>query len=234
MINSDKKEKMSLDRTIRENLNGKYLIIHANQLEEGIEYASQINIRQIQIRGVLGRENLELIIDFKAIEKLSENLKVISINTIDNQVVNFETVYALKNLEKIYLDKQKFKIDISRFPKLQHLGSEYWKGLEFSEANSLTSLVIIKLPDTDLKRISKLKNLEILHIYSSKIKSLKGIENCLKLKELSLARNNTLEDVQAIKELNTLEQFEIEKCKKIIDYDLIENLKNIIKVNIIV
>lgn len=42
---------MSLDKTIRENSNGKYLTIHANYFEEGIEYAYQIGITQIQLRG---------------------------------------------------------------------------------------------------------------------------------------------------------------------------------------
>ena len=38
---------MSLDKTIRENLDGNYLTIHVEDFQEGIKYAAQIKIRQI-------------------------------------------------------------------------------------------------------------------------------------------------------------------------------------------
>lgn len=42
-------------------------------------------------------------------------------------------------IEKLYFQqKQKFKIDISKFPKIEYLGSEYWKGLiNINKAHSL-------------------------------------------------------------------------------------------------
>jgi hypothetical protein len=222
---------MLLDKTVRENLNGKYLIIHANQLREGVEYAVQIKIPQIQIRGILGGMN-NVKVDFKELEKLSEYLKFISLSTIDN-IVNLESIYTLKNLEKIYLNKQKFTIDISKFPRLIHLGSEYWKGLiNFGKVNSLISLVFTKFPDTNLKRISELQNLKILHIYNSKIQTLEGIEE-LPIEELFLARNNYLEDILSIKKLTMLNELIIEKCKKIINYEIVDSINNRVKVNII-
>ena len=42
-----------------------------------------------------------------------------------------------------------------------------------------------------------------------------------------------MEDIEVIKERNKLEQLNIEKCKKIIDYELIEEMKSKIKVTII-
>lgn len=65
---------MSLDKTIRENLNGKYLIIQSNDLEEGINYAVRMKVSQIQLRGILGRENSDIKIDFKVFEKISAQL----------------------------------------------------------------------------------------------------------------------------------------------------------------
>jgi len=122
--------------------------------------------------------------------------------------------YVLENLEKLYLDKQKFKIDVSRFPKIEHLGSEYWKGLiNLKDAHTLKSLVLSKLPNVDLKELSELQKLQILYIYSSKIETLAGVE-MLPIKELSLARNNFLEDIQTIKALKALQRLLIEKCKK--------------------
>ncbi|SCC06986.1 hypothetical protein [Gilliamella intestini] len=223
---------MSLDKTIRENLNGKYLIIHSNDLEEGINYAIRMKVSQIQLRGILGRENSDVKIDFKVFEKISTQLKILSLSTIGN-AINTEGIYFLENLEKLYLDKQKFKIDVSKFPKIKHLGSEYWKGLiNLNNTHTLQSLVISKLPNTNLKELSELQKLQIVHIYSSKIEALAGIE-MLPIKELLLARNSILEDIQAIKELKSLQKLLIEKCKKITDYTLIDSLKEKVDVRII-
>lgn len=196
---------MSLDKTIRENLNGKYLIIQSNDLEEGINYAVRMKVSQIQLRGILGRENSDIKIDFKVFEKISAQLKILSLSTIEN-AINTEGIYSLVNLEKLYLDKQKFKIDISKFAKIEHLGSQYCKGLiNLNNTHTLQSLVLTKLPYTNLKELSELQKLQIVHIYSSKIETLAGIER-LPIKELLLARNSMLEDIQAIKELKLLKK----------------------------
>ena len=42
---------MSLDKTIRENLDGKYLTVHTEHFREGIEYAAKIKIQQILLIG---------------------------------------------------------------------------------------------------------------------------------------------------------------------------------------
>ena len=41
---------MLLDKTIRENLDGKYLTIYGESFREGIEYAADIDIPQIQFQ----------------------------------------------------------------------------------------------------------------------------------------------------------------------------------------
>lgn len=222
---------MSLDKTIRENLNGKYLIIQSNDLEEGINYAVRMKVSQIQLRGILGRENSNIKIDFKVFEKISAQLKILSLSTIEN-AINTEGIYSLVNLEKLYLDKQKFKIDISKFAKIEHLGSEYWNGLiNLNNTHTLQSLVLTKLPNINLKELSELQKLQIVHIYSSKIETLAGIER-LPIKELLLARNSMLEDIQAIKELKLLQKLLIEKCKKITDYTLLDSLKEKVDIRI--
>lgn len=225
---------MSLDKTIRENLAGKYLIIHANQFQEGMEYASQIEIPQIQLRGVLGREDIGIKVDFKELEKLSKYLRVISFAGVIENIVNFESIYSLNNIEKIYIQqKQKFTIDISKFPKIAHLGGEYWKGLtNINKATTLTSMVLRKLPDINLMRISGLQNLRVLHIYSSKIQSLEGIEK-LPIEILSLALNRSLEDIRIIKNLKALKKLHIEKCKKITDDDFLDSIKDKVKIDLL-
>ena len=220
---------MLLDKTIRENLDGRYLIIYGESFREGIEYAAEIDIPQIQLRNNTKCNS----IDFKELEKIPA-LKVISFVGNTTKIINLDSIYSLKDIQKIYFQqRQKFKIDISKFPNIKHIGAEYWKGLDcFNKANGLKSIVFSKFSDLDLKQISPLLNLKVLHIYSSKIQTLEGIE-LLPIEELFLARNNQLEDIQAIEKMNYLKDITIEKCAKICNYNLIENLRNKIKVSVI-
>ena len=51
---------MSLDKNIRENIDGKYLTIYADDFLEGIEFARQIKISQIQFVNMSN----DILIDF--------------------------------------------------------------------------------------------------------------------------------------------------------------------------
>jgi hypothetical protein len=223
-----------MNKYIGENLDGKYLLVHAHEFNEAIEFARKNKIGQIQIRGVIGIENINSVSDFKEIEKLSPYLKVISFaGLLDNKIVNFENIYSLINLKKIYIQcKQNFSLDVSRF-NLIHLGLEYWKGINnIGGIKSLESIVIRKYPNENIKELSTLANLKILHIYSSKIKTLEGIEKLNKLKVLCLAHNNNLENIESIKENKLLNNLSIEKCNKINDYNFIIDMVNIKKLEI--
>ena len=216
---------MELDKTIRENLDGEYLTIHVENFKEGVEYAAQKKLQQIHLIG--GRAK-NVIVDFKELNKLSETLQDISFIEDIGNVINFESIYNLKEMRKIYIhDKQKFTFDVSRFTKLQHLGGDYWNGLiNLDKAYSLTSLVICKYPFPNLVQFSALRNLEILHIYGSKIQNLDGVEK-LSIRELSLARNNKLDDIHKINEVSSLENLEIECCKKLLDFSFLKGNSNI-------
>lgn len=216
---------MELDKTIRENLDGDYLTIHVENFKEGVEYAAQKKLQQIHLIG--GRAK-NVIVDFKELNKLSETLQDISFIEDIGNVINFESIYNLKEMRKIYIhDKQKFTFDVSRFTKLQHLGGDYWNGLiNLDKAYSLTSLVICKYPFPNLVQFSALRNLEILHIYGSKIQNLDGVEK-LSIRELSLARNNKLDDIHKINEVSSLENLEIECCKKLLDFSFLKGNSNI-------
>jgi internalin A len=218
-----------LNKKIRENLNGKYLFVHAHEFSEAIEWALKNKIEQVQIRGVVGKENISTVSDFKEIEKLAPYLKIISFaGLLDNTIINFDSIYSLRKLEKIYIQcKQKFSLDVSRF-NLKHLGVEYWNGLKnMDKVETLESLVITKYPREDISELLNLKQLRVLHIYGSKIKTLEGIEKLNHLEELSLARNNYLESIAEIRNARLLNDFSIEKCKKITDCRFLHEMENI-------
>ena len=219
---------MSLDKKIRENLDGKYLTIYSDSFKEGIEYASKLKINHVQIIWVSEKE-----VDFKEFEKVGDFLKIISfVSTVDH-IKNLDSIYSLQRIKKLYFhQKQKFKIDISKFPEIEYLGSEYWKGLlNINKAHSLQGLLLLKFLNVNLNELSELKKLQKLHIYSSKIETLAGIEK-LPLNSLSLVRNNALENIEAIKELKKLNDLLIEKCKKITDYTLLDSLKKKVDIRI--
>ena len=152
---------MSINKSIRQNLDGKYIIIHADEFDEGIEYAADVQISQIQLRNAIGTENTNAIVDFKKLAMLSDCLKIISFSGIIENIVNFELIYSLQNIEKIYFEnKQSFTVDVSKFQNLIHLGSEYWKGLtNIHTSRSLKSLVLYKFPGINLNRFSGLSKL---------------------------------------------------------------------------
>ena len=96
---------MLLDKTIRENLDGKYLIIYGESFREGIEYAAEVDIPQIQLRNNTKCNS----IDFKELEKIPA-LKVISFVGNTTEIINLDSIYSLKDIQKIYFQqKQKFK-----------------------------------------------------------------------------------------------------------------------------
>ena len=109
---------MSLDKTIRENLEGNYLTIHVENFQEGVEYAAKIEIQQILLIGTLANETL---VDFNAFNKLSKSLRIISFIQDIGNAINLESIYNLKELREItFQKKQKFELDISKFPNLEH------------------------------------------------------------------------------------------------------------------
>lgn len=216
---------MSLDKTIRENLEGNYLTIHVENFQEGVEYAAKIEIQQILLIGTLANETL---VDFNAFNKLSKSLRIISFIQDIGNAINLESIYNLKELRKItFQKKQKFELDISKFPKLEHFGGEYWKGLiNLEKAYTLTSMVIRKYPYPDLENVSNLQKMERLHIYSSQIQSLDGVER-LPIRELCLAKNNKLEDIHKINEVSSLESLQIEGCKRLENFTFLKGNPNI-------
>jgi hypothetical protein len=219
---------LNMNFNVRKNLDGEYVTIHANQLSEGVEYAVKTGVTQVQIRGILGSNDVGMAIDFSEFEKLSERVKVISFTDKLDNVINIGSFYSLQKIEKIFFQKkQTFNIDISLFPALHYFGCEYWKGLtNISSARSLESLIIYKFNDSNLDVFAGLDKLETLHIYDSKVSSLLGIET-LPIKELSLVKDNSLEEIDVINKISSLKKLHIEKCKNITDFSFLTNNESI-------
>ncbi len=214
---------MEFDTTIRENLDGKFVTISASHISDGVEFVKKNKIEQIMVDGEDG-----IVFDFKKLKNLSDILKVLSISSNLGVVDNLDSIYELKNIEKIYIDvKQNFNLEASKFPKLKYLGAEYWKGLiDLELLDKIEVIVLTKIPFLDLNLFSKFINLKVLHIYSSKIENTKGLEKLQNLEEISLARNTNLIDISTIFELKSLKSLIISKCKKLDNNLIIKKMES--------
>lgn len=212
---------------VRKNQNGNYTIVHANNFEEGIEFARKNKLSQIQLRGAYGTRPQE--IDFNLLITISKQLKMLSFSGFNSKleiVKNVDALYKLENLEILYIqDKQNFKINISKFKNLKELSIFFSsKIIDLSIAKKLETLVIIGgYSKSNLTFLEDLQSLKILHIYkSSKIETLKSIQKLTNLSELKLAFNKNLSDIDQIQETH-IKKLYIEKCKKLTDFSILKN-----------
>jgi internalin A len=124
--------------------------------------------------------------------------------------------------------RQDFIIDISQYKKLRHFGYEYWKGIKnIDKLENLESMVVTKYSKQNINELIGLNELKILHIYSSKIETLEGIEQLINLEELVLAYNRKLENIKNVKDIKSLKILRIEKCNNIKDDEFAHDLKNL-------
>lgn len=146
-----------------------------------------------------------------------------------------EPLYCLKNLKSLCIRDceepfiiSKFVVDLSKFPQLEEYLGEMKYVEKLEEAVHLKTLSIDCYQKESLIDLSKLKELDTLEIFNSKIKSLNGCEKLEKLQCLYLRYNRSLMDISALEGVKgTLKALRIEKCGKIIDFSILETLKNL-------
>ncbi|WP_291285769.1 hypothetical protein [Flavobacterium sp.] len=223
-----------MDLKIRENSNGKYVIIHSNNFIEGIDFVFQNKISQIQLKGTIGK--IEQRVDFSLMKKISNQIRILTLTNLDNTLIeNWEGIYDLSFLEILHIsDKLDFKLDISRFTNLTQFGGVYSpKIINLNNHKKLDSLVISSgYPTENLDFLSSLKSVKRLHIYkANKLENLKGIEELINLHEISIGYSPKL---TSILELNNsgVEKLVIEKCKNLLDFSFLQKNKSIKELSI--
>ncbi len=209
---------------VRTGRRGTYVVIHAHTFEQGVQAALEHRCPEIHLTGPTG--TAQVIPDFNALECLGGQLTSVLFYgfSVIKEIDSFESIYSLQKLQQIsFQEKQRFDIDLTRFPELRQVGAEYWKGIEsvFS-AIQLSSLVLTKYIGKDLTACSSLQALQILHVYQSKIETLKGIGFLRELTELSLSRDKALWSPEGINECTKLKKLRIEKCPKLTDLNILK------------
>lgn len=196
----------------------KRINIDLNEFKKGIDFAYKNKCDGITLSGPVGKK--EYSVDFNLFEKLGDTLSFLSIPStvkLEDQK-NMDGLYSLKKLKKLVLESQKPAFDLSLFPQLKQISIEYWPGLKgMVTLKNLEALVLRKFPGSDLEELKPLTSLKRLHIYQSKIKTVRGLGNFQKLEELNLSYNNNLSDLPDIDKVSSLKKIHIEKCEKLAD-----------------
>ncbi|MFZ4544510.1 MAG: hypothetical protein ACOYOA_10700 [Saprospiraceae bacterium] len=132
------------------------------------------------------------------------------------------------------LDNKMDIIDLNNFPYLLTLNcsvTERLKGLE--NATSLKQITICDYTSKtkDLSALPYLNSLEYLNLLKTDILTLRGIECFRNVKKLKVVSASKLEAIAPLHVLsNSIEEIQIEKCKKINDYETLATLKSLRKI----
>jgi len=200
----------------------KEFMIDSDRLDECIEYIKRMDIRLIGINSFLGYKKREI----SFLSKLTDFVEGIIIpeNLSDISILN--SLHKLKTLG--FADNKKTIIDLSNFPDLSTLACDYsprLRGLETCEQLRSLTFSGYRSDDRTVEKLPRLSSLVTLDLFVSNILSLVGIDSFPLLKELTLFRASRLEDISALRKINsTLTMIEFDSCKRINNYDTLAEL----------
>ena len=149
---------------------------------------------------------------------------------------DFSPLYEMKELkflicDNVYGDKEEYCaiLDCSKRKDLEYLSVTYNKGiLNLTELINLKSLIVRKYKEKNLNNLFKSKILDTLELTECSLHNLEGIEQSEKMQCLYLNYNRSLKDISALKKIkNTLKALYIQKCPKIEDFQVLEELENL-------
>ena len=204
------------------------LIIESSKLDACIKYVLEGNIKSITINYFQGYE----LPDIHFLNKLSDILEGLHLpeTKFDNQVVN--SLHKLKFLG--FADNKKDVIDLSNFPNLESLACDYssrLKGLETCKNLIDLTLTGYKSESKDLSEVPLFLNLKELSLFKTDITTLQGIEHYSNLKKLEIFSASKLERIAPLQVLsNSLEELQIEQCKKIKDFEVLGKVQSLKKI----
>lgn len=175
--------------------------------------------------------------DMDSIEFL-ENITEIRALTImaDVDVSTFNAIKYLKNLEYLNFRAKRLPIDIRNLLKLKDLEIAYLDGrIELPDIFPVLEILLLgpfNPKSEGLNEIKFAKNIDILHIVQSNLKSLIGLESFSNLKEIYLSYLPKLEEISELN-LRNIELLSFDSCKKVNDFNKIPKFKFLKKLEII-
>ncbi len=204
------------------------LFINSDRLSDCINYLRSNDLRFITINSLQGykAKDIAFLIELK---DFLEGLSILETH------YDFGVVNELHKLKYLGIpDNGKDVIDLKNFPDIEMCGvafSERLQGLE--SCSNLKSLTVsnYKSKTKDLSALPSLNNLEHLSLIKTDITTLHGIERYSNLKKLEIFSASKLEAIVALQALsNSLEEIQVEQCRKINDYEALGKVKSLKKI----
>ena len=130
-------------------------------------------------------------------------------------------------------DNGKDVVELSSFPNLEVLTCTYSNrllGLETCQKLSGLTLTSFKSKTKNFLDFPDLGSLSELKLYKTDISSLQGIEKQDNLMCLEIYSAPKLEFINALSKLKSINDFRVEKCKNIKDYETLAELPNLKKI----
>lgn len=193
-------------------------------LEEGLDYAQQNNIKDVCVWTDGDWSKQIISFDFLRGRDFIETFHWLVPTSKKSDISGLYYLSKLENLR--WSDAADFSLDFSYFPLLKVLNIGYgFKIKGWESLKSLNRLLIGSVKTENLSFLQEATNLEYLRIIGGSFTSISGIENCKKLKTLFLQKCTSLVELQpTLHSLNSLEQLNLEGCKKV---NIEEQLKSV-------
>jgi len=143
----------------------------------------------------------------------------------------------LKNLKSFALSlsvKNDNLLDLTELTNLEYLSLAWRKNIKGLEnCKKLRTLCIWEFNELDLEKIKELKNLKELVIKTASIENLNGIEDLKSLENVILGNCRKLRSIKGIEALQNLKKIEFDACTKIVNFDALEGLKKLERLEIV-
>jgi len=200
----------------------KELAIQGSNIRHCLDIMQKEGIKDLAINSQWGWSPKNKNPDFLKDTPWVEGVNIVS-EDLDLSVLN-----GVSHLKRLMLPET-FKgiLDLSNFPKLE-LFYGRWNEKQIKNLDKATGMrrvSISRFNKENLMLFRNFKKLEYFRIFYSNILNLHGIENWDSLEEMDLLKLPKLTDISALENLALhLKDFDIEGCKRVTDYSVLEKL----------
>lgn len=204
----------------------KTLLFDTDRAVECCDYFIRTGLKQISIYSEIYKAN-----DLKPLISLENHLEGI---LLDGKI-DYSYLEKFKQLKFLSIpDNRKDTVDLNNFPQLEELCANITKRLiGLDSCKNLKTLFVnnFKPQNNDLTSLPRFDKLDYFGLFQSIITDLNGIDNFINLKRIHLYGLSKLISIRELKKLSkSLLDLEIDKCKKITDYDTLVSLDNLQKI----
>jgi hypothetical protein len=196
--------------------------ITPSNIDVAVKYIKEKKISSIFLESKIGDK-------FKSYDFLNEIKELVREISLINSTSKIEDFPILNNVKKLFISEYKEKIIFNRFPNLKEVSFDWNSKIEFGDNSKIEKLIIwgFATKSKNLNELSGLRKISRIEINQTNITSLKGIENLNTLVSLKIYQASKLSSIKDLNNSTNIRHFLVDTAKRIVDYDLIENIKSL-------